>query len=162
MRRLIPLIVLMVTVGSFLAFRPATTTDATAVEGVWKAVHVTITGDEGTQENEFTQPNLHIYTAKHYASMRIGGVDQEPREMLPEDPTDEQLLAAWRPLFANAGTYEVKGNEIHTKMIVAKSPNATAEQSENSTPFEVDGDTMYRTFTNDAGTTFKVKYVRVE
>ena len=88
---------------------------------------------------------------------------EEARAELPEDPTDEQLLAAWRPFFARAGTYEVKGHEIHTKVIVGKNPNATAEQEENSASFEVDGDTMFQTFTNDAGTvTFKVKYTRVE
>ena len=43
MRRLITLIVLAVAAVSFLAFRPATTIDATAVEGVWKAVHFTAT-----------------------------------------------------------------------------------------------------------------------
>jgi len=161
MRRIITIIVLVVAAVSFLAFRPATTTDATAVEGVWKSVHVTITNDEGTEEREITQPNLLIYTGSHYATIFVVG--QEPRAELPEDPTDEQLLAAWRQLRANAGTYEVKGNEIHTKVTVAKNPNATAEQAENSVSFEVDGDTLVQTFTNDAGT-FKlvVKFARVE
>ncbi len=158
MRKLTPLIVLAVAAVSFMAFRPAATTDANSVEGVWKTVHVTMTNDEGTQENEVTTPNLTIFTATHYAAVRTG-----QREALPEDPTDEQLLAAWRPFNAQAGTYEVKGNEIHTKLIAHKNPNATAEQRENSAPFEVDGDTMYRKFTNQAGTvTWKVKYVRVE
>ena len=161
MRRLIPLIVLVVAAVSFLALRPASTTDASAVEGVWKAVHVTITNDEGTEENEITQPNLLIFSATHYAAAGVFG--GEPRAELPEeDATAEQLLAAWRPFYANAGTYEVKGYDIHTKVIVSKNPNATAEQAENSAPFEVDGDTMVRTFTNDAGTTFVVKYTRVE
>ncbi len=160
MRRLTLLIVLAVAAVSFLALRPAATIDASAVDGVWKSIHVTITNDEGTEEFEITTPNLLIFTATHYARLTVFG--QEPRAELPEDPTDEQLLAAWRPLIANAGTYEVKGDEIHTKVIVAKSPNATAEQAEDSAPFEVDGDTMVRTFTNDAGTTFVVRYSRVE
>ncbi len=160
MRRLTPLIVLAVAAVSFLALRAAPTTDASAVDGVWKAVHVTITNDEGTQENEITTPNLTILTATHFATVFLLG--DEPRAELPEDPTDEQLLAAWRPLIANAGTYEVKGDEIHTKVIVAKSPNATAAQAEDSAPFEVDGDTMVRTFTTDTGSTIRVKYVRVE
>ena len=162
MRRLTLLLVLVVAAGSFLAFRPATTSDASAVEGVWKTVHVTVTNDEGTQENEITQPSLTIFTATHYASFRIGG-GQESREMLPEDPTDEQLLAAFRRFNAAAGTYEVKGYEIHTKVLMHRNPNAMAERRENSAPFEVDGDTMVRTFTNNAGTTtFKVTYTRVE
>ena len=55
----------------------------------------------------------------------------------------------------------MKGNEIHTMVIVAKSPNLTAEQIERSSTFEVDGDTMVRTITTDDGTTFVVKYMRV-
>ena len=158
MRRFTFLIVFVVAAGSFLAFRPATTTDASAVEGVWKTVHVTITNDEGTQENETTTPTLTIFTEGHYASLRVG-----ERETLPAEPTDEQLLAAWRPFNANAGTYEVYGNEIRTKVIVAKSPNATATQRERSSTFEVDGDTLIRTFTSEDGTTtFKVRYTRVE
>lgn len=163
MRRLTFLIVLAVAAVSFVAFRPAATTDANSIEGVWKAVHVTVTSDEGTQEIEITQPNLHIYTAKHYASLRIGGVDQEPREMLPEDPTDEQLLAAFRRFYAAAGTYEVKGEEIHQKVIMHRNPNAMAEQRERSVPFYVVGDTAWAMSSNPAGTvTFKVRYVRVE
>ncbi len=158
MRQLTLIAVLAIVAVSIAAFRPAATTDAHAVEGVWKMVHVTRIDADSTQENEITTPSLMIFTATHYAAVRAG-----QREELGEDPTDEQLLAAWRDFNANAGTYKVEGNEIHTKVIVAKSPNATAEQREGHTPFEVDGDTMYRTWTNAQGTvTWKVKYMRVE
>ncbi len=162
MRKLVPLIVLVAAVGSFLAFRPAATTDASDLEGVWKTVHVTTTNDEGTQETEITQPNLTIFSAQHYASFRIGG-GQEPREMLPEDPTDEQRFAAFQRYIASAGTYEVVGNEIHTKLLMHRNPNAMAEQGEGTSTFEVDGDTLVRTFTNEnTGASFRVRYTRVE
>jgi hypothetical protein len=161
MRRLIPIIVLVIAAVSFLAFRPATTTDATAVEGVWKTVHVTITNEEGTEENEITQPSLTIFTGGHYAAFRISG-GQEPRELFPEEPTDEQRFEAFRRYNASAGTYEVVGDEIHTKLLMHRNPNAMAEGGEGTSTFEVDGDTLVRTFTNDAGTTFEVTYTRVE
>ncbi len=82
----------------------------------------------------------------------------EPRETFPEEPTDEQRLAAWSRFFANAGTYEVSGNEIHMKVIVHRNPNLTAEQAERSSTFEVDGDTMVRTFSNGV----VVTYTRIE
>ncbi len=160
MRRLTPLIVLAVAAVSFLALRPAATTDASAVEGVWKTVHVTLTNPEGTQEIDSPAANHTIYTATHYAFVFVVG--EEPRETLPEDPTDEQLLNASRRFRASAGTYEVEGNEIHQKVIVHKSPNLTAEQIERSSTFEVDGDTMVVTFTTDAGLTVKVRSTRVE
>ncbi len=152
MRRLIVLLVLVVAAGSFLAFRPTMTTDATAVEGVWKTVHVT------TAEGDFDspQPSILLFTAGHYAAVSVRGT--EPRETLPEEPTDEQRLAAWRRFFANAGTYEVHGNEIHMKVIVHRNPNLTAEQAERSSTFEVDGDTMVRTLSNGV----VVTYTRIE
>ncbi len=159
MRRLtLPLVlVLVVAAVSFLAFRPAATTDASAVEGVWKLVHVTFTNDEGTQqENDVTQPSILLFTAGHYASVSVRG--QEPRATFPEEPTDEQRLAAWSRFYASAGTYEVEGNEINTKVIVTRNPNATAEQAENSSTFELDGDTMVRTFSNGV----VLKYTRIE
>ena len=150
MRKLTVLFVVLAA-GAFLAFRPAMTTD-TAVEGVWKLVHVT------TAEGDFdtTQPSILLFTAGHYASVSVRG--SEPRETFPEEPTDEQRLAAWRRFFAGAGTYEVQGNEIHTKVIVARNPNATAEQLEQSSTFEVDGDTMVRTLSNGV----VLKYTRLE
>ncbi len=102
MRRLTFLIVLVVAGGSFVAFRPATTADASAVEGVWKLVHVTFTNDEGTQEIDAPQPSILLFTAGHYAAVSVRG--QEPRATFPEEPTDEQRLAAWSRFFASAGT----------------------------------------------------------
>ncbi len=149
-RSIAGILVPVVAAGSFLAFRPMTTD--TAVEGVWKQVHVTTaTGDFDT-----TQPSILLFTAGHYASLTVRGI--EPRETFPEEPTDEQRLAAWSRFFASAGTYEVRGNEIHTKVIVARNPNATAEQVEFSRTFEVDGDTMVRTFSNGV----VVTYTRIE
>jgi hypothetical protein len=162
MRRLIPLIVLAVAAASFVAFRPAATIDASAVEGAWKTVHVTATNDEGTTETEITQPSLTIFTGGYWASFRIGG-GQEPREMFPEDPTDEQRLEAFQRYNANAGTYEVKGYEIHTKLLMHRNPNAMAAQNENISTFEMDGDALVRVFTNpNNGNSFRVRYDRVE
>ncbi len=150
MRRLIPLIVVLVAASSFLALRPATTTDAGDLEGVWKTVHFTTADGE---ENEVTTPNLTIFTATHYASLRAG-----QREQLPDDPTDEQRVAAWIGFFGNAGTYEVDGNEMCTKIIIAKSPNLTAEQAVRCSTFEVDGDTLIRTLGNG----LVLRYTRIE
>ena len=152
MRRLTVLFVLVVAAGAFLAFRPMPT-EVTAVEGVWKTVHVT------TAEGDFDRtqvPSILLFTAGHYASVADRGT--EPRETFPEEPTDGQRLAAWGRFFASAGTYEVNGNEIHTKVIVARNPNATAEQAERSSTFEVDGDTMVRT--NPGG--LVITYTRLE
>ena len=139
MRRLLLLLVLAVAAGSFLAFRPATTTDAGDLDGAWKMV--TYTTSDG-EEFEVNGVVLLLYTAGHYATIWAPGA---PREALPEEPTDEQLLAAWRRFIAHAGTYEVDGNVVRWKVLVGKNPNAMAAQVELSFTFEVDGNTMTRT-----------------
>ncbi len=161
MRRLSIVLVFAISAVSLLAFQPAATSDTSAVEGVWKAVHVNVTNEEGTEEREITQPNLLIFTEGHYASLTVFG--DEARGELADEPTDEQLLAAWRPFGASAGTYSAADGEIATKIIIAKSSNATANQRERSAPFRLDGDKLVRTFSNRAGTaTFEVTYERVE
>jgi hypothetical protein len=161
MRRLIPLVLVLVGAASFLALRPAPAKDAGGLDGVWKLVEVTTTNDEGTNTNSVDQPNLTIFTDGHYASLNVFG--DEPRAQLPDDPSDELVLAAWRQFNANAGTYVVSGSDLTTTVVVAKSPNATANQNTNTSSFELDGDTLYRTFTNaNNGNTFKLKLVRVE
>ena len=124
MRRLIPIMVLVVATVSFLAFRAATTTDASDLDGVWKIVHGTVTSDEGTVEEDINQPNLTIFSGSHYASVFPSGVRGES--------------------IASAGTYEVKGNEIHLRAI-ATSPNVPPEISGT---FELDGDTWVVTWSN--------------
>ena len=137
----------------------ATSPQASTLEGTWRTVEVTVTNSEGSNTRQISQPNLTIFADGHYASLTVFGA--EPRENLPEEPTDEQRLAAWRPFAANAGSYSISGSDITTRVLIAKSSNATAENRETTTPFELDGDVLHRTFTNDSGTTFHVKYERV-
>ena len=160
-RQTISLLVAVVTLSLVIACAPTAAPEPeSTIEGVWQSVEITTTNDEGTATRPISQPNLLIFAAGHYASLTIFG--QEPREMLPEEPTDEQALAAWRPFAANAGTYEIVGSSINTRVIVAKSPNRTANNDEESSEFELDGDVLHRTFTNDAGNTFLVKFERQE
>jgi len=160
MRKLALLPAVLAVAAVAVAFRTVPGTQASPA-GAWKLVEVTITNDEGTTTNQVDQPNLTIFTGGHYASVNVFG--DEPRAELPEDPTDEQRLAAWQPFNANAGTYDMSGSDLTTTVIVAKSPNATANHRSNTSVVERDGDTLYRTFTNpNNGATFKLKYVRVE
>jgi len=53
----------------------------------------------------------------------MGVMGEEPRLELPANPTDAQIVAAWNPLRAVTGSYEVKGNTITSNPIVGKRPN---------------------------------------
>ena len=161
MRKLAILLVPAAMAASVMALRPAADDSHPAVEGVWKSVEITVTTSDSTYTSEITQPNRLVLRKRLYARMRIAGA--EPRPELPDEPSDELLLAAWRPFRANAGTYEVSGSEMTSKVIVSRNPNSTAEQREYTSAFELEGDVMHRTFTSrTTGDQFRVKYVRVE
>ncbi len=108
MRKLAILLVPAAIAASVMALRPATDHSYSAVEGVWESVEVTVTTADSTYTNEATGLNLFIFTKRHYARMRIVGA--EPRPELPDEPSDELLLAAWRPLRDHAVTYELSGS----------------------------------------------------
>ena len=169
MHRLSPLLLLAL-VGLFAsACQPADTTESdaseaaqltTPVEGVWKTVEVSFSSADTSYANEFTRPSLLIFTKGHYASLRIGGPD-EPRALLPEEPTDEQRLAAQQWVRMSGGTYEVSGSSMTTTVIMHHNPNAMAEGRTDTSTFEVDGDVMTRTLTNEVRE-LVVKYERRE
>ena len=169
MHRLSPLLLLAL-VGLFAsACQPADTTESdaseaaqltTPVEGVWNSVEVSFSSADTNYTNKITRPSVLIFTKSHYAALRIAG---EPRALLPEeeDPSDEQLLAALRGVRMNGGTYEVSDSSMTTTVIVHHNPNVMAEGPSNTSTFEVDGDVMTRTFTNEVRQ-LVVKYERRE
>lgn len=102
------------------SFSVAESKSASPVVGVWQVAEVTTTGPNG-HKNASPQPGLYIFAASHYAQERV--TSDTPRAELPTtERTDKQVADAFGPFNANAGSYEVKGNEIWFKRVVAKSP----------------------------------------
>jgi len=144
-----------------LAFRPApeAMSDAASLEGAWKTVSVHAELQDTTWTRAEDRPNLTVFADGHWAALRVAG--EGTRAELPEDPTDEQLLEAWRPFRASGGTYSVSGSTLHTTTTIAKSPNAMG--NENSSTFTLDGDKLVRVFHNDEnGNTWTVTYARAD
>src|SRR6266704_3186719 len=100
------------------------------IAGVWRAIEVTTTGPNANTLKD-PQPNLSIFTAKHYSQMAVLGDKPRPEMKFEEIATAsaEQLRAVWGQFIANAGTYEVKGGEIIFQALVAKNPNAMAPEN---------------------------------
>src|SRR5205823_1965136 len=91
------------------------------LKGVWKVVEAKRSGpNAGTNSNP--QPGLYIFTRKHYAT--VGVIGDKPRPQVPdvEKATASELLAMWGPFVANAGTYEISGDTLTTRPLVAKMP----------------------------------------
>src|SRR5262245_772018 len=94
-----------------------------SIQGVWRAVEVTLTGP-GARTIRPSQPNLIIISGKHYS--RVEDQSERPRS-IPADlakASADELRAVWGPFVGEAGTYEVTGNVITMRPIVAKNPAA--------------------------------------
>jgi hypothetical protein len=147
-----------------------------SLQGVWQAVELTVTNPnpnpaapnarpKGTHTN--LQPSLLIFTAKHYSMIADTAVEPRPTTPLtePGKATVEELRARWGPFIANAGTYEVSGDTLTSKVIVAKGPALQGKMVGRAT-FKLEGNNLWMTVVE--GATGKVenpttvKYVRVE
>ena len=163
MRRLAIAALVVLTATATAAFTFANDSGYTSADimGAWTAVSVERTNEEGTTNNEITNPNMTLFTAGHYANLRITGEGE--REMLPEEPTDEQRLAAYRRFQGNAGGYKVEGTTLSTKNKITRGPNGMADPQVNTSEIHIDGDTMHRTWTNEEnGNKFVVTYKRAD
>lgn len=155
MKRIALSVAALALIASPLAFRSAPNL-ADEIQGAWKVVE--ITNAEG-ETNEITGPNLAMFTDGHYSSFWIGS--EEPREPLPEEPTDEQRLEAFGQFHASAGTYSLSGDELTTTVMMHRNPNVMVEGRTRTSRIEIDGDRMVRTFTNtESGAQFIVRLKR--
>ena len=120
---------------------PGAVASAGTLRGVWRnterVIPVTTTPDArrdpfghvpaGTQTN--VQPGLLIFTERHYSRTTDTAVRPRPTTPFatPGTPTVEELQARWGPFAANAGTYELSGDTLTLRAIVAKEPGDQAE-----------------------------------
>ena len=134
-----------------------------SLPGAWRVTEVTLTGPNAKIVKN-PQPGMILFTAKHYANLTTPS--DQPRLDLPQSKvataTAEELRAAWNPFTANAGTYEVAGDTLTWRVIVAKNQNVMNNHAFQTYSMKLQGDTV--TFVqkaNEAGpianpTTFKL------
>ena len=92
-----------------------------ALLGAWKITEVSVTSADTTRTSEDPQPGLYIFSDRHFSNLLVSGT--EDRTPFADETTDEEVLAAYRRVIADAGTYEVTDTELTTHNIVAKVPN---------------------------------------
>jgi hypothetical protein len=116
--------------------------------GAWKLVEVKITGEKPETITSF-QPNLHIYTKKHYSVMVVRAKEPRPVPADNSKLSAEELLKIYvNDFVANSGTYEVKGDKITVRPIVAKSPGFMQPGNFVTSVFKIEGN--YLTMTQEA------------
>jgi hypothetical protein len=139
--------------------------NAGSIQGSWRTVEVTLPGPNGRVFTNI-QPNLTIVTAKHYSRVEVHAESPRPTVEDAAHATADELRAVWGPLFAEAGTYQLNGNVITMRPIVAKNPAAMTQGAFGAYAYKVVGDTLWitpqRTDKGPVTDPVKVKAVRVE
>jgi len=110
------------------------------------------------------QAGLYLFTPTRY-SMTLAGTDRPDIDM--SKATADELRAVWGPLLANAGSYEVSGDQITIHPLVAKFPVVMKAGATEIYRFRIEGSTLTlkqvrnaRGVSVDSAPTFK--FVRVE
>lgn len=117
--------------------------DAEALQGAWQVTEV-VTAGPASRTLSSPQPSLLLFTGRHYSYTLING--EQPRPPLPRRAaTAAELLTVWNPFSANAGTFEVSGDTMIRRPIVAKSPDAMAPGAFNQYTYRLSADTLWVT-----------------
>jgi len=104
---------------------------ASPLEGVWQVIDVGGTAAAG----------LYVFTPGNHYSIMFATKDRPQIDDTNKASADE-LRAMWGPMAANAGTYEVSGNLVTIRPIVAKIPIVMAPGANEVYAFSVDGKTL--------------------
>jgi hypothetical protein len=117
-----------------------------ALQGAWDLRDYSYASAAPVRLNKPT--GLLLFAGNHYAFVILRDSSARP-DVGPEgaDATAEQLRAAWGPLQAQAGTFQVSGNLLTTRAAVAKSATSAAPGAFYERTFAIDGDTLVLTTT---------------
>jgi len=146
----------------------ATTAQSTrqTIQGVWRIVEAAVTGPGARTIAFGDRPNLTIITAGHYSRVEIQA--DKPRAPLADvsKATADELRALWRPVVAEAGTYEVAGNEIKMQPLASKNPAVMGPGIFITYSYKLEGSnltlTQVRNQNGPFSNPFSLKFVRVE
>jgi hypothetical protein len=136
------------------------------IQGVWRIVEATVTGPGARTIAFGDRPNLTIITSGHYSRVEIQA--DKPRAPLADvsKATADELRAVWGPVVAEAGTYEVAGNEIKMQPLASKNPAVMGPGIFITYAYTLEGSnltlTQVRNQNGPFSNPFSLKFVRVE
>jgi hypothetical protein len=114
--------------------------------GVWQVVEQTSEGR--TLSGTSLGLGFHIYTPRYFAVVRESGTPPRPRlggtdAVTADTATAAQLLAAWGPFVAQAGTYDMTGDLVTERVVVAKDvANMQGARAETVRRYRLEGNTL--------------------
>ena len=127
-----------------------------SIQGVWRTQDALFTGGNNPRTIKSHPPDIYIFTARHFSTMGVRTPNGEPRPTfepakVPGKLTDAEKLARyeqWAPFGAFTGTYQVEGDSLTLRPIVAKNE---AQMSPKANPirftFKIEGTTLWLTST---------------
>ena len=111
-----------------------------AFEGVWKTVEVVVPGP--TSQAFRTPATLAIFHGQHYSRVEVHAEGARPVLKDPATASADELRAVWGPFLAEAGTFEVTGNNLTMQAMVAKNPAAMMNGATSVYTYQRNGDTL--------------------
>ncbi len=116
---------------------PGAATSASPLEGAW--VVTSLQSSDGTAIDP-AGPGQFIFLDGRYSAVYTVGVTERRKSEKAFDPTEEEMVEQHETIIVNSGTYQVEGNELTLRPLVAKSPEYIGGSS--IMEFSVDGDTL--------------------
>jgi len=112
-------------------------TSASPLEGAW--VVTSLQSSDGTAIDP-AGPGQFIFLDGRYSAVYTVGVTERRKSEKAFDPTEEEMVEQHETIIVNSGTYQVEGNELTLRPLVAKSPEFIGGSS--IMEFSVNGDTL--------------------
>jgi hypothetical protein len=153
--------------ATLLAASPGRLNEAARAEldGVWQTVEVVVGGP--SPQTFKPGATLAMFHGRHYSRVEVHA--EHPRPLLkdPQAASADELRAVWGPFVAEAGTFEVTGNNVLTmQATVAKNPAAMTNGATSAYTYQRSGGTLtltqLRTPAGAKNSVVTVKLVRVE
>ena len=121
-----------------------------SITGAWRIAEV-VRDSAGTTIAR-VQPGIYLFTQTHYSVTRVDS--NTPRRDFPGElrRTADTYLEIWGPFTAHAGTYEIQGDRITTRPVIAKNPSGMQASNYNTLTWRMLADTLWlQTIANQSG-----------
>jgi hypothetical protein len=138
-----------------------------SLQGVWQTVEVTTTGPAArTRTIPEPRANLTIFTANYYSRVDVQTEGLRPIPANLSTASADELRAVWGPFVAEAGTYDISGNQLTIRPIASKNPAAMGPGVFATYSYRLDGNTLWvtqeRTQNGPFANPTTVKVVRID
>lgn len=113
---------ILILVVSLLGSLPCKAMDKTDLLGSWRIIKLSYALPDRTVQVESPQPGALVVSPKRYSIMYTPGKEPRVPFKVLAKPTDSEIIAGFRSIVFNSGSYTLQGNTLVTKADMAKVP----------------------------------------